>query len=71
MGAIVMDGARVGAGSVIAAGALVTKGTQIPDGSLVVGSPARVVRSLSPEERASNLALAAKYVEVASRYRDL
>jgi carbonic anhydrase/acetyltransferase-like protein (isoleucine patch superfamily) len=71
MGAIIMDGARVGAGSVVAAGSLVTKGTQIPAGSLVVGSPAKVVRLLSPEERASNLALAAKYVEVASRYRDL
>jgi gamma-carbonic anhydrase len=69
MGAIVMDGARVGAGSIIAAGSLIIKGMQIPSGSLVMGSPARVVRPLTPDERASNLALAAKYIEVASRYR--
>ena len=69
MGAIVMDGARVGAGSIIAAGSLVIKGMQIPPGSLVMGSPARVIRPLTPDERASNLALAAKYIEVASRYR--
>jgi carbonic anhydrase/acetyltransferase-like protein (isoleucine patch superfamily) len=71
MGAIVMDGARIGPRSLIAAGALVTKGMQVPEGSLVMGSPAKVVRSLSQEERRANAALAAKYVEVAARYRAL
>jgi carbonic anhydrase/acetyltransferase-like protein (isoleucine patch superfamily) len=71
MGAIVMDGARIGRRCIIAAGALVTKGTQVPEGSLVVGSPAKVVRTLTPEEQRANASLAAKYVEVSARYRVL
>ena len=71
MGAIILDGAEIGPRSIIAAGALVTKGARIPEGSLVVGSPGRVVRALSLEERRSNAALALKYVEVALRYRAL
>ena len=69
MGAIILDGARIGPRSIIAAGALVTKGTQVPEGSLVMGSPARVVRTLTPEERQANARLALKYVEVSRRYR--
>lgn len=68
MGAIIMDGARVGPRSIIAAGSLVTKGMIIPEGSLVVGSPARVVRALSPDERLANAKLALKYVEISRRY---
>ena len=71
MGAILLDGARIGPRCIIAAGALVTKGTVVPEGSLVIGSPARIVRSLTDEERRSNARLAAKYVELARRYRDL
>lgn len=68
MGAIVLDGAEIGARCVIGAGALVTKGAVIPEGSLVVGSPMRIVRALSDEERNANAALARKYIEVARRY---
>lgn len=68
MGAIILDGAQIGARSIIAAGALVTKGTVIPEGSLVMGSPARVVRVLSQEEQQANAKLALKYVEVSRRY---
>jgi carbonic anhydrase/acetyltransferase-like protein (isoleucine patch superfamily) len=68
MGAIILDGAHIGARSIIAAGALVTKNTLIPEGSLVVGSPARVVRALSLEEQRANAKLALKYVEVSRRY---
>ena len=71
MGAILLDGAVIGARSTIAAGALVTKGTVVPEGSLVVGSPARVVRALTLEEQAANARLALKYVEVSRRYRGL
>ncbi len=71
MGAIILDGAVIGSRSIIAAGALVTKGTIVPEGSLVVGSPARVVRALTPEELMKNGRLALKYVEVARRYREL
>ncbi|WP_395741012.1 gamma carbonic anhydrase family protein [Prosthecobacter sp.] len=71
MGAIILDGAQIGARSTIAAGALVTKNTVIPEGSLVVGSPARVVRTLSAEEQRANGQLALKYVEVSRRYREM
>lgn len=71
MGAIIMDGAVIGPRCVIAAGALVTKGTQVPEGSLVMGSPAKVIRALTPEEQQQNVALAEKYVEVARRYKAL
>jgi carbonic anhydrase/acetyltransferase-like protein (isoleucine patch superfamily) len=71
MGAIVMDGAVIGARCVIGGGSLVTKGTVVPEGSLILGSPARVVRPLTGEERAQNVKLAAKYVEIARRYRGL
>lgn len=50
MGAIVMNGAKVGANCVVAAGALVSEDKELPDGSLVMGMPARVNRTLSDEE---------------------
>lgn len=50
MGAIVMDGARIRKNSVVAAGALVPQNKEYPEGSLIVGAPARVARSLSDEE---------------------
>ena len=70
MGAIVMDGAIIGRGCIIGAGALVTKGMQVPDGSLVMGAPAKVVRALSTDEQQQNIALAAKYIAVAQGHRD-
>lgn len=68
MGAIIMDGAVVGPRCVVAAGSLVTKNSKIPEGSLVMGSPAKVIRSLTAEEQQQNAALAAKYVEISRRY---
>ncbi len=68
MGAILLDGAVIGARSIIAAGALVTKNTQIPPGSLVMGSPAKIIRPLSAAEQQANARLALKYVEVSRRY---
>ncbi len=46
MGAIVLNGAKIGANSLLGAGALVTEGKTFPEGSLIVGAPARAVRSL-------------------------
>lgn len=71
MGAIVMDGAVVGTRSIVGAGALVTRGMEIPEGSLVLGSPARVVRALSLEEQRSNRLMAEKYIQVAREHREL
>lgn len=62
MGSIVLDGAVIGAQSIVGANALVTTGTVIPPGSLVLGSPAKVVRALSFEERAGLKVWAEKYV---------
>jgi len=50
MGAIVMDGARIRKNSVVAAGSLVPQNKEYPEGSLIVGTPARVARQLTDEE---------------------
>jgi carbonic anhydrase/acetyltransferase-like protein (isoleucine patch superfamily) len=68
MGAIVLDGAVIGERSIIGAGALVTGGTVIPPGSLVLGSPAKVVRTLSPDEQAKVRSWADKYVIQSRKY---
>lgn len=68
MGAILLDGAVIGERSIIGAGALVTGGTEIPPGSLVLGSPAKVVRTLSPDEQAKIKSWAIKYVGVSRKY---
>ncbi|OUO15850.1 gamma carbonic anhydrase family protein [Flavonifractor sp. An4] len=52
-GAILLNGCVIGAGSLVAAGALVTQNTVIPPGSLVMGSPAKAVRPLRPDEQES------------------
>jgi carbonic anhydrase/acetyltransferase-like protein (isoleucine patch superfamily) len=51
MGAVLLDGVEVGDGSVVAAGALLTPGKKFPPGSLIMGSPAKAVRQVTPEER--------------------
>jgi len=66
MGATVLDGAVIGEQSLIAARALVPQGMKVPPGSMVVGIPGRVVRQLSPEERAQLPKWAEKYVQVAA-----
>lgn len=71
MGAVVMDGAVVGTRSLVAAGSLVTKGMEIPPGSLVMGSPARVVRSLSLSEQTDLRKLAEKYIRVSAEHRQI
>ena len=70
MGSILMDGVRVGARSIIGAGALVTMGTEIPPGSLVLGSPAKVVKKLSEEEQKTLKQWAENYIELSRRYID-
>jgi gamma-carbonic anhydrase len=68
MGAILLDGARIGAGSLVGAGALVTPGTDIPPNSLVLGSPAKVKRAIGEGEREQIRYGAHHYVELARRY---
>ena len=62
MGATVLDGAVVGNQCIVGANALVKQGQEIPDGSMAVGSPARVIRKLTDEERAGLKGWATKYV---------
>ncbi len=66
MNSTILDGAEIGAQSIVGANALVTQGTRIPEGSLVLGSPAKVVRTLGAEERADLRSWAQKYVDNAT-----
>jgi carbonic anhydrase/acetyltransferase-like protein (isoleucine patch superfamily) len=68
MGSILMDNVMIGEDSIVGAGSLVPKGKTFPPGSLIVGSPARLVRPLTVEEKASIPALARKYVGVKDEY---
>lgn len=68
MGAIILDGAVIGERSIVGAGALVTGGTIIPPGSLVLGSPAKVVKTLSPEEQAETKDWALKYIRQSRKF---
>ncbi len=63
MGAVILDGAVVGSECLIGAKSLVTQGMRIPAGSLVLGSPAKIVRALSAQERARLKGWADKYVK--------
>lgn len=65
IGAIVLDGAHVGAGALVGAGAVVTPGSKIEARGLAIGTPARVVRTLTDEEFALQLARTRRYVETA------
>lgn len=69
MHATILDGAVIGARCIVGANSLVTKGTQVPPGSLVMGSPAKVVRPLTAAEQASLPGWAEKYVKVAAHHR--
>lgn len=68
IGAVVLNGARIGRGSVVGARALVTEGMQVPPGSLVLGIPGRI-RPLSPDQAARIRDAAEHYVERKERYR--
>jgi carbonic anhydrase/acetyltransferase-like protein (isoleucine patch superfamily) len=69
MGAIVLNGATIGAGSLVGAGALVTEGKSFPEKSLIVGSPARAIRTLDDAAAVAIAAGAEFYVRNYKRYR--
>ena len=68
--AVVLNGARIGRNCLVGAGSLVTEGKIFPDNCLIMGSPARVVRELSPEQVQRLHRSAAHYVALAVRHRD-
>jgi carbonic anhydrase/acetyltransferase-like protein (isoleucine patch superfamily) len=69
IGAVVLNGARIGRHCIVGAGALVTEGKSFPDGSLIVGSPAQAVRSLSEEQLQTLKAVPGRYAERADFHR--
>ena len=71
MGATVLDGAHIGARSIVGANTLVPQRFTCPPGSIVYGSPAKVVRALTAQEQAGLRAWAEKYVEVAKAHAAL
>jgi carbonic anhydrase/acetyltransferase-like protein (isoleucine patch superfamily) len=70
IGAIVLNGAKIGKGCIVGASALVTEGKEFPDGSMIIGSPAKAVRELTPEQQQGLRWSAQHYVENAHRFRD-
>jgi carbonic anhydrase/acetyltransferase-like protein (isoleucine patch superfamily) len=68
--AVVMNGAKIGRNCIVGAGALVTEGKEFPDNSLIVGSPAKAIRTLTDEQVAGLRMNAAHYVVNAARHRD-
>ena len=69
MGAVLLNGARVGGDCIVGAGALVTGKMDAPDGSMILGSPAKVVRPLTEAEIAANRRSAQGYLKTAEEYR--
>jgi carbonic anhydrase/acetyltransferase-like protein (isoleucine patch superfamily) len=69
IGATVLNGAKIGRNCLVGAGSLVTEGKEFPDGSMIIGSPAKVVKSLTPEQIEGLRRSAGHYIENAARYR--
>jgi carbonic anhydrase/acetyltransferase-like protein (isoleucine patch superfamily) len=66
---VVLNGARIGRHCLIGAGALVTEGKEFPDGVMILGSPAKVVRELTPQQITHLQVIARHYVEQLERHR--
>lgn len=67
--AVVLNGAKIGKNCLVGAGALVTEGKEFPDNSLIIGAPAKVVRTLSPEDIARMQAGTTSYVQRAQLFK--
>jgi len=68
IGAVILNGAKIGKHCLVGAGALVTEGKEFPDGSMIIGSPAKAVKELSLEQIAGIGEIAGRYVKNAQRY---
>ena len=69
MGSIILNGAKIGNNCIIGAGALVTGKTEIPDGSLVLGAPAKAVKQITPAQEEEILRDAQEYVQRAAEFK--
>lgn len=70
IGAVVLNGAKIGKGCIVGAGALVTEGKEFADGTMILGSPAKAVKQLTPEQQALLRLSAQHYIENARRFKD-
>jgi carbonic anhydrase/acetyltransferase-like protein (isoleucine patch superfamily) len=68
MGAIILNGAKIGANSLVGAGALITEGKEFPDNSVIVGAPAKLVREADDKTRAMTARAAGVYVRRWKQY---
>jgi carbonic anhydrase/acetyltransferase-like protein (isoleucine patch superfamily) len=69
IGAVVLNGAKIGKHCLVGAGSLVTEGKEFPDGSMILGSPAKVVRQLTPEQIDGLRRSAQHYIANAQRFQ--
>eukprot|EP01036_Dinobryon_divergens_P048209 gene48210-64683_t len=69
IGAVVLNGAKIGKNCLVGAGALVTEGKEFPDGSMIIGSPAKAVRELTPEQIEGLRQSAQHYIDNARRFQ--
>ena len=69
IGAVVLNGARIGKNCLVGASALVTEGKEFPDGTMILGSPAKAIRQLSPEQITGLEDSAKHYADSARRYQ--
>ncbi|NMM77389.1 gamma carbonic anhydrase family protein [Acidovorax sp. SRB_14] len=69
IGAVVLNGAKIGKNCLVGAGALVTEGKEFPDGSMIIGSPAKAVRQLTPEQIEGLRQSAQHYIDNARRFQ--
>ena len=69
IGAVVLNGARIGKNCLVGAGSLVTEGKEFPDGSMIMGTPAKVVRQLTPEQIEGLRHSAQHYIDNARRFK--
>src|SRR5579872_2940015 len=69
IGAVVLNGAKIGRNCLVGAGALITEGKEFPDGTMILGAPAKVVRELSPEHAARMGLGAMSYVRNWQRFK--
>jgi len=70
IGAIVLNGAKIGSGAIVAAGALVPEGMEVPANTLVMGTPAKVKRAVTPEEQERFKGNCENYVRLAAIYKE-
>ena len=69
IGAVVLNGAKIGKNCLVGAGSLVTEGKEFPDGSMIMGTPAKVVRQLTPDQIEGLHASALHYIDNARRFK--